>query len=194
MSNLVMKINKIEKKLLIAEASLDAVKELTTDGITDSNEKARRKSEITKLIKQRTEEFDEARRQLEQTSREMRVFRRDIRKRLFKIRQAVLHGQNTDSEYDGGLKAWIDVQLNQQADLTWVKVDKSNRQVVGGFTFEWDISAKEPLKVIRQFAWDGQIERRLVPEMITGADKVQRHSGRYLQVDACDPAAFTRQS
>lgn len=116
---------------------------------------------------------------------ELRSQRRKIRNRLFRIRDAVAQGRKPDPEYDSGLKAWIEIQFQQ--GMQWVRKDNAGN-IVGGFTFEWDVACNDPLKVIRQFAWDGMIERRPVPEMKNG-----QPTGRSVIMDVCDPAAFTQQ-
>lgn len=80
----------------------------------------------------------------------LRTLRRSIRNRLFGIRDG-------KSEADLGLKKWFELQF--RTGMTW-----------NDFTFSWDISCKEPLKLIGPFEWDGQV-----------------FDGR------CDPAAFTHQ-
>lgn len=81
-----------------------------------------------------------------------RTMRRSIRNRLFKIRNG-----DTSGNIDCGLKRWFELQF--RTGMTW-----------NDFTFSWDVSCKEPLKLIGPFEWDGQV-----------------FDGR------CDPAAFTHQ-
>lgn len=116
----------------------------------------------------------------------LRGERRKIRYRLFRIRDAVIQGNDPDPEYDSGLKAWMELQF--QHGMTWAQHNREINACIGGFTFEWDIACDEPLKVIPQFAWDGQVERRSVPEVING-----QSTGRNVIMDVCDPSAFTRQ-
>jgi hypothetical protein len=92
-------------------------------------------------------------------SKWVRDIRRKIRYRLFRIRD----GQK---EYDNGLKAWIEMQFSE--DMSW-----------GNFTFEWDVAAAEPLKVITAMEW-----------LTTGGTLVFEPGTK---TKACDPAAFTKQ-
>lgn len=62
--------------------------------------------------------------------------RRGIRYRLFRIRD----GGAIAEEHDKGLKAWIELQF--KPGMVWE-----------GFTFTWDVSPSEPLKVITPFEW-----------------------------------------
>ena len=128
---------------------------------------------------------DEERVALKLARRLLRTERRKIRYRLFRIRDAVLRGTAVDPEYDKGLKAWIELQF--QPGMTWARKG-SDKDAIGGYTFEWDVACNDPLKVIRQFAWDGAVEKRPVPEMING-----RPTGKTVVLDVCDPAAFTQQ-
>lgn len=81
-----------------------------------------------------------------------RTMRRMIRNRLFKIREGI----NVE-KHDQGLKSWFELQFND--DYAW-----------DDFTFKWDVSVNEPLKLITPFEWDGNVV-----------------DGR------CDPSAFTHQ-
>jgi len=65
-----------------------------------------------------------------------RQHRRKIRYRLFRIRD----GGPLAVEHDLGLKAWIELQF--KPSMNWK-----------GFTFSWDVSPSEPLKVITPFQW-----------------------------------------
>ena len=92
----------------------------------------------------------------EPESKWVRALRREIRYRLFRIREG-------KSEYDKGLKKWIELQFRE--GMTWAN-----------FTFIWDVSAIEPLKLIEAMEWDG----RMVFDV--GSKK-----------KICDPPAFTNQ-
>lgn len=97
---------------------------------------------------------------------EFRKFRRDIRYRLFRIREGRL-------EYDNGLKKLIEQQF--EPDMKW-----------DNFTFRWDVSPKDPLKVIMEAEWvseGGAFEQ----VMVQGEDGVVRPQRVYT------PPAFTRQ-
>lgn len=85
-----------------------------------------------------------------------RIARKQIRYRLFRIRE-------NKPEYDLGLKKWIELQFTQ--GMTWEN-----------FTFMWDVSATDPLKVVEQMEWDGQIV-------------FDKAAGKKF----CDPPAFTHQ-
>ena len=105
--------------------------------------------------------------------RELHLLRRQIRHRVFRIRDAIIRGQQPDPEHDSGLRAWVELQF--QPGMSWYKHDAQER-VVGGFTFEWDVSAKEPLKVIVPFEWDGHFDGDFAAEK-----------------KICVPPAFTKQ-
>lgn len=92
----------------------------------------------------------------EPESKWTRALRREIRYRLFRIREE-------KKEYDFGLKKWIELQFRE--GMTWAN-----------FTFIWDVSAIEPLKLIEPTEWDG----RMVFDV--GSKK-----------KICDPPAFTNQ-
>lgn len=62
--------------------------------------------------------------------------RRGIRYRLFRIRD----GGDIAKEHDKGLKSWIEFQF--KPGMIWDE-----------FTFTWDVSPSEPLKVISPFEW-----------------------------------------
>lgn len=94
------------------------------------------------------------------------VLRRKIRNRLFRIRDAIEQNKNPEKEHDSGLKAWMELQF--QPDMTWYKKNEQG-EIIGGFTFDWDVSAKEPLKLIIGFEWDGKVDtdKRCVPPAFT---------------------------
>lgn len=85
------------------------------------------------------------------------VRRRDIRYRLFRIRE----GGERLHEFDKGLKAFVELQF--RSGMNWKN-----------FTFVWDISATEFLKVISPFEW-------------------QSSGGKLTKDGYCDPVAFTEQ-
>lgn len=85
-----------------------------------------------------------------------RVVRKQIRYRIFRIRE-------NKTEYDMGLKKWFELQF--AVGMTWEN-----------FSYTWDVSAKDPLKVIDAIEWDGQV----ILDKATGK--------RF-----CDPPAFTNQ-
>lgn len=91
-----------------------------------------------------------------------RVLRRQLRYKLFRLREGKWQ---SDPEL-AALKAWYDSQF--QSGWTW-----------RDFTFKWDLSAVEPLKIVTPIEWDGDV----VAER-TGAGSL----GKF-----CDPAAFTHQ-
>lgn len=93
---------------------------------------------------------------------ETRILRKKIRYRLFRIKDAVLRQQIAE-EYDCGLKKWMELQFAQ--GMNWTN-----------FTFLWDVSSIDPLKIVEQMEWDGSV----VLDKSTGR--------RY-----CDPPAFTHQ-
>ena len=89
-------------------------------------------------------------------SKWVRNIRRKIRYRLFRIREG-------KKEFDKGLKKWMELQFSE--GMTWAN-----------FTFIWDVSSTDPLKVISPFEWDGQ--------MIMDPSTKKK---------MCDPSAFTNQ-
>lgn len=93
------------------------------------------------------------------SSKYVRAFRRKIRYKIFRIREGKWQ---TDREL-AALKAWFDIQNKDIRSYTW-----------DNFTFTWDVSFLEPLKVISPMEWDGRIEKTA--------------HGTF-----CDPAAFTEQ-
>lgn len=86
----------------------------------------------------------------------VRHIRRNIRYRLFRIRK-------NSQEHDKGLKKWMELQFRE--GMTWAT-----------FTFNWDVSANDPLKLIEQLEWDG--------ELLFDPNTKKK---------TCDPAAFTHQ-
>ena len=73
------------------------------------------------------------------------------------------------------------MELQFRDHLKWFKLngDKDgNKEVDGGFTFEWDVSAQEPLKVVEALEWDGAFDSVLLEKC---------------NVRKCVPPAFTRQ-
>jgi len=89
----------------------------------------------------------------------VRHLRRGLRYKLFRIRE----GKWKDDPELEGLKELYEAQFQEG----WTMND---------FTFEWDVSSIDPLKVITYFEWDGD-----VIEISAGTGKF------------CDPAAFTKQ-
>lgn len=86
-----------------------------------------------------------------------RAYRRKLRYKIFRLREGKWQ---TDKEL-AALKAWYELQFQEG----WTFVD---------FTFLWDVSAVDPLKVVTPFEWDG--------EVLSGV------GGK-----TCDPSAFTKQ-
>lgn len=102
---------------------------------------------------------------MSKNERKLILMRRKIRYRLFRIRDAVKRGQKPKQEYDNGLKKWMELQFHP--GMTWDQ-----------FTFEWDVSAKEPVKLIIPMEWDGAYDAELYE--LCGLKK-------------CLPPAFTKQ-
>jgi hypothetical protein len=96
------------------------------------------------------------------TGSSVRAIRRKIRYKIFRLREGKWQ---TDKEL-AALKSWYEMQF--QGGWSWKD-----------FTFKWDVSAKDPLKIITQIEWDGDV----VSEK-TGSGSL----GKF-----CDPAAFTNQ-
>lgn len=88
------------------------------------------------------------------------ILRRDIRYHLFRIRDGI-----DLSKYDE-YKDYIDLKQIIESQFS-PNMDWEN------FTFEWDVSSIDPLKVITSFEWDGKIDKFL---------------------NKCDPPAFTKQT
>jgi hypothetical protein len=117
---------------------------------------------------------------------ELIKMRREIRRRLFRIRDSLANGQIPSPEYDSGLRAWMELQFNN-GKLKWFQksVDTDEKSptykktiISGGFTFEWDISSEEPLKVIEPLEWDGGFDQLLYKKC---------------NIKRCVPPAFTKQ-
>ena len=97
-----------------------------------------------------------------------RATRRTIRRQLFWIR----NGTRLE-EVTPGLKEFIEMQF--KGTMKW-----------SNFTFEWDVGANEPLKVISPLEWvqsGGKLEEVVEAPGTAFAKKVL----------VCDPAAFTQQ-
>lgn len=92
----------------------------------------------------------------------VRAVRRKIRYKIFRLREGKWQ---TDKEL-AALKSWYEMQF--QGGWGWKD-----------FTFKWDVSARDPLKVVTQIEWDGDV----IAEK-TGSGSL----GKF-----CDPAAFTNQ-
>lgn len=94
--------------------------------------------------------------------RQTRAYRRKLRYKIFRLREGKWQ---TDKEL-AALKAWYELQFQEDGDgIRWTFAD---------FTFKWDISAVDPLKVITPFEWDGTVLGGVGGKM-------------------CDPSAFTKQ-
>jgi hypothetical protein len=92
-------------------------------------------------------------------SKWVRHERRSLRYKIFRIRE----GKWENNVELAALKSWYEKQLEDD----WSFND---------FTFKWDLSLADPLKVITPYEWDGN-----VVEFPGGGGKF------------CDPAAFTKQ-
>lgn len=99
-------------------------------------------------------------------TRAIHNFRRKIRYRLFRIRE-------NQFEFDKGLKKLIEAQF--KPGMNWKT-----------FTFNWDISANDPLKVVTPYEWKengGEFETQ----------NVLCDDGIVRQKNVCRPFAFTEQ-
>jgi hypothetical protein len=96
----------------------------------------------------------------------LRHIRRVIRNRIFRIRAG-------NDEYDKGLKSFLQKQLTPDMSFDT-------------FTFTWDVSPREPLKVISPYEW---ISEGGTFEIVN----VQGDDGIIRQQKICDPTAFTKQ-
>lgn len=94
--------------------------------------------------------------------------RRHIRNRLFRIRQGL-----TSPEFDGGLKAWMELQF--KPGMTWEN-----------FTFKWDISPDQPLKIV-------SIEEWVACGGVLETYTERSEDGKYVLQTRCSPTAFTNQ-
>lgn len=99
--------------------------------------------------------------------KQLRHLRRTIRNRIFRIRSG-------KDEFDRGLKSFLVKQLTP--DMSFDK-----------FTFTWDVSPREPLKVISPYEW---MSEGGTFEMVN----VQGDDGIVRQQKICDPTAFTKQA
>ena len=97
---------------------------------------------------------------------DLRTIRRRLRYRIFRLRE----GNET---FDMGLRKLIESQF--EPNMNWEN-----------FTFEWDIGANDPLKVVSIFEWidsGGSFESLNVP-CSDGVTRPQKQ---------CKPTAFTKQ-
>ena len=96
----------------------------------------------------------------------LRHVRRNIRNRIFRVRAG-------NVEYDNGLRAYLEAQFTP--DMTFDK-----------FTFNWDVSPRNPLKVISPFEWvdEGGTFETINVLCDDGIARPQK---------LCDPTAFTKQ-
>lgn len=105
------------------------------------------------------------------TPRDKRSLRNELRRRLHRIRRGLVEdypGMETHQDdtnvrrklergmLDDALKDFIMRQFRALPNT----LDRAGRQERMGwhnFTFEWDISAHEPLRVITKYEWDGRV-------------------------------------
>jgi len=97
----------------------------------------------------------------------LRLMRRRIRYRLFRVREG-------KAEHDNGLRKIIEAQFTP--DMTFDK-----------FTFNWDVSPRDPLKVVTVFEW---VEEGGTFE----SQNVMCEDGVVRPQKVCFPAAFTKQA
>jgi hypothetical protein len=99
--------------------------------------------------------------------RVIRLMRRNIRYRLFRIRDG-------RTEFDNGLRKLVESQLE-------------GRDSIKDFTFTWDVSPSDPLKVINMFEWESEGGKfdRIMELCDDGISREKR---------VCRPPAFTRQA
>lgn len=90
-----------------------------------------------------------------------RLLRRQLRYKLFRLREG--KWQN-DAEL-AAIKEWYELQFHGG----WHWRD---------FTFKWDLSAADPLRIVTPIEWDGDVV----------AEKTGSSVGKF-----CDPSAFTNQ-
>ena len=102
---------------------------------------------------------------INKNARALILLRRKIRYRLFRIKDAAIKGETPKKEHDSGLRKWMELQF--PPGVTWNE-----------YTFEWDVSAHEPLKLIIPMEWDGAYDSELYEKC--GLKK-------------CSPPAFTKQ-
>lgn len=95
---------------------------------------------------------------LHEKIKEGKIQRRDIRYHIFRLRDGV--DFTSSPEFSDYLELKEIIQKQFIDEMNWEN-----------FTFDWDVSANDPLKVITQFEWDGRV------------DLSKR----------CDPPAFTKQ-
>ena len=122
------------------------------------NERNRRRAMGTDFVDAQIKEV--------QLRNKTRAFRRKLRYKLFRIRE----GKWQDNSELQALKSWYELQFRQG----WSFRD---------FTFEWDISAIDPLKVISPYEWDGDLIKQ-TERIVEGTNII----GKF-----CDPTAFTKQ-
>lgn len=95
--------------------------------------------------------------------------RRHIRYRLFRLRDG-----STEMAHDGGLKRWMELQF--KPGMNWKN-----------FTFDWDVSPSEPLKIVSIHEWVA--EGGLLEQFHERTDQ-----GTNVMQTRCTPTAFTKQS
>lgn len=107
--------------------------------------------------------------------REITLLRREIRRKLFQIRNKITNNDVFDDN-EKSLKKWFELQFH--SGMSWFSKGQNN-EIVGGFTWTWDISAQEPLKLIIPLEWDGNFD--------------DGHDPNGMKMRLCVPPAFTRQ-
>ena len=103
---------------------------------------------------------------MQMSAKYQRAFRRKIRYRLFRIREG-------KEEFDQGLKKLIESQF--EPSMRWET-----------FTFDWDVQANDPLKVVSIYEWAETGGKFEVIQVVCddGVTRPQR---------ICEPTAFTKQ-
>lgn len=103
---------------------------------------------------------------------QLRAFRASLRKMIHRMRQGCVV-EHVEEDQLLGFKKLIESQFKHP--MNWEN-----------FTFEWDLSAKDPLKIITVYEWQeegGTFENRVVPD----------DRGNPVNQKFCQPTAFTRQ-
>lgn len=98
--------------------------------------------------------------------RQLRLLRRQLRYRIFRIRDG-------RSEFDSGLRRMLEGQLE-------------GRTTFDDFTFAWDLAPNDPLKVVTPFEWESNggtftTVQELCDDGLTRGKRL------------CNPTAFTHQ-
>jgi len=115
-------------------------------------------------------EFTDAKINTVQLRNATRAIRRKLRYKIFRIRDRVAANTLHEDKELEALASWYEKQFQSGWHFR-------------NFTFDWDISAVDPLKVVSPFEWDGEVQ-----DQTLRVENGSRVRGKF-----CDPTAFTNQ-